>query len=118
MILITLLSTTFIQLTDDNLSQRIADEMLRVVKPKGYIMLIDWRYSFGRCEYKALSKKRIHALFKVGTKTKICCYKNGALVPPLGRFLSSYLCSFYFIVQRLFPFLVGQSTTILQKIYY
>lgn len=109
-------STTFIQLIDDGLSQRIANEMLRVVKPNGYIILIDWRYGFKHDEYNALSRKRINTLFNVGTKTKINCCKNGALVPPIGRFLSSYFSSLYFITQRFFPLLVGQQVTILQKI--
>jgi len=108
-------STMFIQLTDDDLSQRIADEMLRVVKPLGYLMLIDWRYSYRHSEMKALSRKRIIKLFKVGTYTRIHCYKYGALIPPIGRLMSSHLSLFYFFVQRLFPFLVGQVTVVLQK---
>jgi len=38
----------FIQLMDESICQGIATEILRVVKPNGYIMLTDWRYSFGR----------------------------------------------------------------------
>ncbi len=107
--------TMFIQLTDDNLSKRIADEMLRVVKPSGYIMLIDWRYSYGHSDYKSLSRSRIASLFHVGTRTTIVCCKHGALIPPCGRVMSSYFSSLYFIVSRIVPFLVGQVTTVLQK---
>jgi len=107
-------SGMFFQTKDDDLARRAADEMLRVVKPGGYILLIDWRYNYGHSECKHLSRKRIVHLFQVGRKTAILCRKNGALIPPLGRFLSTYLSSSYFIVQRLFPFLVGQVTTILQ----
>jgi len=109
-------STMFIQLTDDNFSQRIADEMLRVTKPSGYIMLIDWRYSYGHSEYKSLSRRRINKLFKVGMKSKFCCCKYGSLIPPIGRLMSSYFSAFYFVVQSFFPFLVGQTTTVLQKV--
>jgi len=109
-------STMFIQLTDENLSTRIADEMLRVLKPSGYIMLIDWRYSYGHSEYTALSRKRITKLFDVGTRTTEICRKHGALIPPCGRFISSYFSSLYFLVSKIAPFLVGQVTTVLQKI--
>jgi hypothetical protein len=89
--------------------------MLRVVKPLQYIMLIDWRYSYGHSEYKGLSRKRIIDLFKVGKQTKVHCRRHGALIPPLGRLLSAHLSSSYFVVQRLLPFLVGQMVTVLQK---
>jgi len=112
---IVLESTMFIQLTDDTLSKRIADEMLRVVKPSGYLMLIDWRYSYGHPEYKALSRSRIASLFQVGNRTEVVCCKHGALIPPIGRLFSSYFSSLYFVIARIFPFLVGQVTTVLQK---
>lgn len=108
-------SGMFIQLTDDNLSQKIANEMIRVAKPSGFIMLIDWRYSYGHSECKSLSRSRIASLFQVGTRTTVLRRTHGALVPPIGRIMSSYLSSLYFIVSRMFPFLVGQVTTVLQK---
>lgn len=108
-------STMFMQLTDDDHAKRIAGEMLRVVKPSGYVMLIDWRYCYGYSEYRCLSRKRITELFQVGTRTAIHCIKPGALIPPLGRILSAHLPSSYFLVQRLLPLLSGQITTILQK---
>ena len=108
----------FIQLTNDELSEKIASEMLRVAKPGAYIMLVDWRYSKpGHCDYKGLSKKRISNLFHVGKKSKICGVYKGALVPPVGRFFSKNLPAAYFIAQSLFPFLVGQVATVLQKNY-
>jgi SAM-dependent methyltransferase len=109
-------STVFVQMTDDQMAQGIAREMVRVVKPGSYIMLTDWRYSFGRQGYLAVSQDRIARLFGVGKETSIVCRKRGALVPPLGRALSRYLPSLYFPVCRLFPFLVGQVTVVLQKV--
>jgi ubiquinone/menaquinone biosynthesis C-methylase UbiE len=108
-------STMFIQLTDESLSGQIADEMLRVVKPEGYIMLTDWRYSWRHPEYCKLSSRRIAQLFHVGKKTSQVSYHYGALIPPIGRFLSSYLPSLYFGVSKICPFLVGQVTVVLQK---
>jgi ubiquinone/menaquinone biosynthesis C-methylase UbiE len=109
-------STMFIQLMDESICQAIAGEMLRVVKPNGYIMLTDWRYSFGRPEYRALSPHRIARLFGVGTRTSVVCRTHGALIPPLGRALSRYVPSLYFPVCRVFPLLVGQMTVVLRKL--
>jgi ubiquinone/menaquinone biosynthesis C-methylase UbiE len=109
-------STMFIQLTDEPMAQGIAAEMLRVVKPDGYIMLTDWRYSFGRPGYRALSTDRIGRLFDVGTRTSVVSKTHGALIPVLGRTLSRYLSSLYFPVCKVFPMLVGQVTVVLRKI--
>jgi SAM-dependent methyltransferase len=108
-------STMFIQMTDESISQGISHEMLRVVKPNGYIMLIDWRYSFGREGYQALSPSRIARLFGVGTRTSVVSRTHGALIPALGRALSRYCSSLYFPVCTLFPLLVGQMTVVLRK---
>jgi ubiquinone/menaquinone biosynthesis C-methylase UbiE len=109
-------ATMFVQITDDNLSQRIADEMLRVAKTNGFIMLIDWRYGKpGNASYKALSQKRIEKLFHIGTRSEVRGVYKGALVPPVGRFISHRAPFVYFLVQTLFPFLVGQVTTVLVK---
>ncbi len=108
-------STMFVQITDEVMAAGIAQEMVRVIKPGGYVMLTDWRYSFGRKGYLAVSPERIARLFGVGTKTSVVCRKHGALLPPLGRALSRYLPSLYFPICRLFPFLVGQVTVVLQK---
>jgi SAM-dependent methyltransferase len=108
-------STMFIQMTDESTSQGIASEMLRVVKPDGYIMLTDWRYSFGRPGYQALSPNRIARLFGVGTRTSVVSRTHGALIPVLGRALSRYCSWLYFPVCALFPLLVGQMTVVLRK---
>jgi ubiquinone/menaquinone biosynthesis C-methylase UbiE len=108
-------STMFVQITDEDMAQGIAEEMIRVVKPGGHILLTDWRYSFGRPGYSAVSPARIARLFSVGKDTEVVCVKHGALLPPLGRFLSKYLSSLYFPVAKLFPLLVGQVTIALRK---
>jgi ubiquinone/menaquinone biosynthesis C-methylase UbiE len=108
-------STMFIQLTDESMAQSIASEMLRVVKPAGYILLTDWRYSFGRARYRALSRARIRRLFSVGTRTSIVLGTHGALIPVLGRTLSRYAPALYFPMCKVFPMLVGQVTVVLRK---
>lgn len=109
-------STMFVQITDDQLLPKIASEMLRVAKPYGYIILSDWRYSKpGDARYKALSRSRISLLFEVGSRSRIIRVYRGALIPPVGRFLSKKMPFMYFVVSALFPFLVGQVTTVLKK---
>ncbi len=71
-------STMFVQITDDAMAAGIAQEMVRVVKPGGYIMLTDWRYSFGRKGYLAVTPERTKRLFGdnvslVCRNTERCC---------------------------------------------
>lgn len=109
-------STIFLQMTDDELSDKIAKEMIRVTKRGGYILLIDWRYSHPVNKgYKGLSRGRIAGLFNVGSKTSIFRIYRGALIPPIGRFVSKNIPSIYFVLQAVFPFLVGQMATVLRK---
>ncbi|HKW63897.1 MAG TPA: class I SAM-dependent methyltransferase [Candidatus Acidoferrum sp.] len=109
-------STMFIHSVDEQLSQQIASEMLRVTKVGGHVLLSDWRYTKpGSGVHKALRQKRIAKLFGVGRDTFRCGVFPGPLLPPLGRFLSRRLPSLYFFVQGLMPFLVGQVTTVLRK---
>ena len=110
-------STMFVLMTDENLATEVAREMIRVTKPGSYIMLVDWRYGKpGNATYKGLSKSRIASLFDVGSSTRVEGVERGALVPPVGRFLSKSVPSLYFVVQALLPPLVGQTTTVLRKI--
>lgn len=109
-------STMFVLMPDDALASRIAREMIRVTKPGGHIMLTDWRYSKpGSDVYKAVTPARISSLFDVGGATTVVSRERGALVPPVGRRLSHYLPSLYFLVQALVPPLVGQVTTVLKR---
>lgn len=109
-------SMMFLQMIDDELAAKITKEMIRVTKRGGYILLVDWRYShpFNKT-YKGLSKKRIAKLFDVGSKTLIFKTYKGALLPPIGRFISKNIPSIYFVLQSLFPFLAAQISTILRK---
>src|SRR5262249_25669289 len=110
-------STMFLQMTDDEIAGRIASEMLRVTKPEGLLLLSDWRNAKpGSKEFRAESKRRIADLYSVGTQTKVVKTFRGPLIPPIGRFFSKHLPSGYFIVQALFPVLVGHMITILRKI--
>ncbi len=109
-------SMMFLQLTDDDIARQIASEMIRVTKPGGILLVSDWRYSRpGRGEFKGVSRRRIADLYQVGRHTDVCRTFRGSLVPPLGRFLSRYLSSAYFVVHALFPFVAGHTITVLRK---
>lgn len=110
-------STMFLQLTDDSIARSIAKEMMRVTRADGFIVLADWRYGkLHDKDFSALSTARIARLFDVGKVTRVVRSERGALIPPIGRFLSKVLPSLYFPAQALMPFLVGQKTTALQKL--
>src|SRR5216683_1214156 len=109
-------SMMFLQLTDDEIARRIASEMIRVTKPGGVLLISDWRYSKpGSKEFKGVSRKRIKELYQVGKQTRVRRTFRGALIPPVGRFLSKHVPSAYFAVQKLMPFLTGQVVTVLEK---
>lgn len=110
-------STMFVQLTDDTVARQVAAEMIRVVRPGGYIVLVDWRYGMpGHSEFAPLSRSRLVRLFEVGTRTRLLRTAPGALIPPLGRWLSRHhLVGAYFALSAFAPFLVGQITTVLEK---
>jgi ubiquinone/menaquinone biosynthesis C-methylase UbiE len=100
-------TTMFIHSVDDDLSQKIAGEMLRVTKPGGHILLSDWRYSKpGSAAHRAVTQKRIAKLFQISRQTSRCGVFAGPLLPPVGRFFSRRWPSAYFLVRGLFPFLV------------
>ncbi len=110
-------STMLGTLESRSLLENIAREMLRVTKKRGYIMLADWRYSREGSGVKtAISPALIAKLFSVGKATVVVTAEKGALVPPLGRRLSRITPSLYFLTQTLFPFAVGQITTVLRKL--
>ena len=110
-------STMFLQLTDATLAKAIAAEMVRVTRVGGYLVLADWR--FGKPfnpDYCAVTQRRLRHLFDVGGATRRHTVKRGALIPPVGRFLSRFIPSGYFLVQTFLPLLVGQTTTVLRRV--
>jgi ubiquinone/menaquinone biosynthesis C-methylase UbiE len=110
-------STLFMMLTSEEIAQRVAVEMLRVTRRGGFVMIADWRYAEPRSQdHRAMTLKRMASLFDVGGATTVVARERGALVPPLGRFLSRHAPSLYFIAHGLLPFAAGQVTTVLRKL--
>lgn len=109
-------STMFATLPNDRERIAIAAEMVRVCKFGGCLLLMDWRTPKpGDPNYKALTGRELRNLFFVGTSTRLLGIYKGALVPPLGRFLSKHTPSLYFLVAAIFPCLVGQVAYVLTK---
>ena len=109
-------STMFVSLTSDKLRTAIASEMVRVCRPGGYLILVDWRTPWpGNPNYKALTLREVRRLFGVKEKTDLVVRSRGALVPPLGRLLSRYASPLYFLVAALAPALVGQVVYVLKR---
>lgn len=104
-------STMFIQILNDDLAQRIAAEMTRV--SRRWILVIDWCYGDPRTSiYRAVTLARVRKLFPEATVELV---RRGAMIQPLGRFLSKHLPSAYFLVHRLAPFACSQLVTLLCK---
>ena len=109
-------STMFATLPDDVVRSAIASEMVRVCRPGGFLVLVDWRTpKFWDSNYKALTRKELRVLFDAGGETFLVKVFRGALIPPIGRFLSKHLPAIYFLFGSLFPFLVGQVVYVLRK---
>ncbi|MGA7239316.1 MAG: class I SAM-dependent methyltransferase [Bryobacteraceae bacterium] len=109
-------STLFVSLISDELRTAIASEMLRVCRPGGYLVLTDWRTPRpGNPNYKALTRREVRRLFRVGDETELVARSCGALIPPLGRFVSRHAWPFYFLIAGMAPALVGQVVYLLQK---
>ena len=114
---IVLESTIFLEMTDEKLARAIAAEMMRVLAPGGNLISRDWRIGNPRDPtHSPVNRRRLRSLFQVGERTAIVSREPGALVPPLGRFLSQHAPWSYFLVQACLPFLVGLVVTRLQKL--
>ena len=109
-------STMFVQLNNKKISQEISNEMLRVTKKNGFLIIFDWRYGkINDKRFLACNKKRVEKMFKIGISSTLISIVPGMLIPPLGRFLSKNFDTLYFPIAKIFPFLVGQVAYIIKK---
>lgn len=107
-------STMFLQILDQDISFSIAQEMVRVVRENGRILVFDWRYDFWNKDYVACDLKRMTRLFSIGKHTSLNRRVMGQLIPPLGRFLSRYCQSAYFLIHKI-PLCAGLVCYVLSK---
>jgi ubiquinone/menaquinone biosynthesis C-methylase UbiE len=109
-------STMFVSLTSDSVRAAIASEMLRVCRPGGYVVLIDWRTPWpGNSHYKAVTMREVRRLFHLGVSADLVARRAGALIPPIGRAISRHAWPLYFLLSSLMPALVGQVVYVIRK---
>jgi len=110
-------STMLATLSRDSVRADIAAEMLRVCRPNGYLLLVDWRITNPVDQnFKALTRAEVKRLFGVGKTTSLVGTFPGALLPQPGRLLSTYAGPLYFLIAGLCPPLVGQVAYLLRKL--
>ena len=103
-------STMFFQLTQTAIRATIAREMARVTKPGGFLLIVDWRY--GGRGYQAVTRRCVRSLYP---GCDIVRSAGGALIPPVGRAVSRWCPSLYFLIHRLCPPLIGLKAKLLFK---
>jgi ubiquinone/menaquinone biosynthesis C-methylase UbiE len=103
-------STIFTLVTDPSIHANIAGEMARVTKPGGYLLIVDWRYGMRRDQ--AVTRRRLRLLYP---GCEVVRSAGGALIPPVGRAVSTWCPSLYFLIHRLCPPLVGLKANLLCK---
>jgi SAM-dependent methyltransferase len=105
----------FCHIPSADVRKRIAAEMLRIVKPGGFLLVHDWRMTAGRRQIFGVPQSLIRELFGVGTKTTVVTKFASQLWPPVGRSLSRYTPHLYSL-GLLVPPLVGSRLTVLQRL--
>jgi SAM-dependent methyltransferase len=109
-------SGVFVQIMDDTVAAGIGSEMIRVLRPGGYLVVRDWWFPRpGSDRYRSVSAKRRATLFPARLGIRFQKSFRGPLVPPLGRFLSTYARWFYGPIHGALPFLAAQSTWVWRK---
>jgi hypothetical protein len=94
-------STMFLQV-GNAVMESVAAAMPRAARPGGHILFVDWRYTYDRRMLRSSTLRRWFPNCDLVGRIP------GALVPPLGRVVSAHAQWAYFLIQRTFPFLVGQ----------
>ncbi len=103
-------STIFVRVTETSIWAGIAREMARVTKPGGHLLIVDWRY--GGRGYQAVTQRALGSLYP---GCDVVRSAGGALIPPVGRAVSTWCPSLYFLIHRLCPPLIGLKATLLCK---
>ncbi len=105
----------FCHILDDTVIKTISTEMVRVAKPGGYILIMDWIIGSAKRKYNGITKTKISNLFCRKRETQIVRRFPAKLAPPLGRVLSKYAPTFYPIAMRALPFAVLAKLTLLRR---
>lgn len=108
------LCTQFFMLTQvpEDVGQKVAGEMVRVTRPGGYVLSMDWGLGSKRKGYHAVNMARLRRLFPGLTKVGEA---SGQIVPPVGRFLSARGARVYLLAWSLVPYLPKARAVVFQK---
>ncbi|MEW6668919.1 MAG: class I SAM-dependent methyltransferase [Thermodesulfobacteriota bacterium] len=101
----------FCHIESDETRAMIAREMLRVVKPGGYILVLDWVVGNTKWHYNGVPKSKRLSLFP---GAEIIRTYPAMLAPPIGRILSRYAPWGYLIVRAVMPWLALAKLTLMK----
>jgi SAM-dependent methyltransferase len=104
----------FCHIPRDDVKRRIASELIRVLKPGGFVLILDWRLRAPSRGIYGVSQAYIRELFQVGSLTDRVAVYPSHLWPPIGNRVSRSLPALY-QVGWLLPLLVGSKVTLLRK---
>jgi ubiquinone/menaquinone biosynthesis C-methylase UbiE len=102
--------TVFTSVLDDRLRQGMAGEMLRVLRPRGWILWYDYWLNPNNPQTRGIGKKEICALFQ-GCSFD---FRSVTLAPPLARFWAPKSWAFCSLLNQV-PFLKTHYLALIQK---
>lgn len=90
-------STVFTSILDLPIKQRVAAEMLRVLKPSGFVVWYDFEFNNPRNpDVRGVGRNEIRELFP-GCQIHL---RRVTLAPPIGRFIGCYSPLLYVLLSR------------------
>ncbi len=102
-------STVFTSILNQDFKQSLAEKLLNMLKPEGFILWYDFKYNNPtNHDVKGVGKKEIHQLFHKAAKIE---YFNVTLAPPIGRRIGKL----YHLVNLLFPILRTHLIAVIHK---
>lgn len=101
----------FCHIPDDTTKEAVAAEMMRVVKPDGAIIVMDWRMVSPKRMIYGTSRARMGELFG---GYEVAARYPAQLWPPLGRRLSKHLPAAYPLAMKV-PGAAGAMLTVLRR---
>ena len=91
-------STVFTSILDQNLKRRVAAEMMRVVKPGGFLLWYDYHVNNPwNTDVKGVKRREIKRLFP-GCRVDL---QRTTLLPPLARFLAPHFYLGCYLLEKL-----------------
>lgn len=93
----------FCHIPNEELKRKIALEMLRVVKPGGFILIMDWRLTWKKRNIYGPSNKFLNEIFNEGNLTKKIKTVPTHIWPNIGNKISKYFMPFYPLLLSINP---------------